>query len=514
MERKSRIIIAAAVLSLASGCTSMSTSLVWDTLFYRPPIPVCKKIRLSYPERPADTQSGEIQWIHSKPAGVAFTRTEITLGQYKQCMDAGACNGFNPFDSNLPHYLRCNWICSNRDNHPMNCVSFEQATEFCSWAGGRLPTEEEWFAEASNGDKRSWPWGEGPKVSCDYAIWREGSDYDTRGCGREETWPVCSRPKGNSVSGLCDMTGNVQEWTLSGFDESRKVARGGSWFDDQENNLIPSARLWAGEEDTGFRCVRPLKPDERPTETAASGTSPPREGGELGLEWIYSGPAEIEFTKTEITLGQFKQCFAAGKCNEVIGKDKSDYDKCNWGHPDRDDHPMNCVNGYDAEAFCRWVGGRLPTKDEWNAEASNRSEKPEWPWGPNVSVSCERAIWAEDAKYKFTGCGRGTTWPVCSKPRGNSVSGLCDMIGNVWEWTSSDCFPNTSNHSRWLTGGSWQTAQDSMDAFSQKVFKPELWAPFTGFRCVRSPHVDADTDTDAAQMQAEAEPNGTGVEGR
>ncbi|MBW2701239.1 MAG: SUMF1/EgtB/PvdO family nonheme iron enzyme [Deltaproteobacteria bacterium] len=70
-------------------------------------------------------------------------------------------------------------------------------------AGGRLPTEKEWEAEASNNGSRKYPWGD-EKVSCERAVMREeGVD----GCGRDLTWPVCSKTLGNSVSGLCDMSG-------------------------------------------------------------------------------------------------------------------------------------------------------------------------------------------------------------------------------------------------------------------------------------------------------------------
>ncbi|MBT3297233.1 MAG: SUMF1/EgtB/PvdO family nonheme iron enzyme, partial [Verrucomicrobia bacterium] len=80
------------------------------------------------------------------------------------------------------------------------------------WAGGRLPTEDEWFAEASNGGRRKYAWGD-VEVTCDLAIWGGGKKMD--GCGADRTWPVCSKRGGYSISGLCDLTGNVREWTSS-----------------------------------------------------------------------------------------------------------------------------------------------------------------------------------------------------------------------------------------------------------------------------------------------------------
>ena len=85
------------------------------------------------------------------------------------------------------------------------------------------------------------------------------------------------------------------------------------------------------------------------------------EGDRVGLMWIYSKPAGIEFTKSEITVAQYRECVEAGMCTEPNSKSDSKY--CNWGYTDRDNHPVNCVDWYQAKAFCEWVGGRLPTEE-------------------------------------------------------------------------------------------------------------------------------------------------------
>lgn len=141
-------------------------------------------------------------------------------------------------------------------NHPANCVDWNQATAFCAWVGGRLPTEDEWYAEASNRKTRTYPWGN-QEVTCDYAIWGDGDRTD--GCGKNSTWPVCSKTAGNSVSGLCDMGGNVWEWT-STSDGAARVLRGGSWLYGNPESIraesrlrvVPSNRLYVN----GFRCGR------------------------------------------------------------------------------------------------------------------------------------------------------------------------------------------------------------------------------------------------------------------
>jgi hypothetical protein len=208
------------------------------------------------PPAPIPGKAG-VEWIYSKPAKLEFTKTEITLGQFKQCVSAGACDEKNRATKSDNQY--CNWGYSDRDNHPMNCVDWVGADAFCKWAGGRLPTGDEWYSEASNGgEKRKWPWGNSPDVSCDYAIWGDGNNTD--GCGKDSTWPVCSKTKGNSVSGLCDMSGNVWEWTSTDYDSSNKVLRGGSWYLDVEDYLRASNRAGRDpsfrDNNIGFRCVR------------------------------------------------------------------------------------------------------------------------------------------------------------------------------------------------------------------------------------------------------------------
>ena len=88
-------------------------------------------------------------------------RTEVTVAQYRVCAQAGKCGQPTPNSKQAT----CNWGLADRDGHPLNCVDWRQATAFCSWAGGRLPTEQEWEAEASNKGSREYPWG-GERPEC------------------------------------------------------------------------------------------------------------------------------------------------------------------------------------------------------------------------------------------------------------------------------------------------------------------------------------------------------------
>ena len=206
--------------------------------------------------------------------------------------------------------------------------------------------------------------------------------------------------------------------------------------------------------------------------------------GKAGMVWIRSRPAGVSFSKTEVTLGQYRACVRAGACKKGTYNTRSKWMLCNWGHPGREQHPMSCVNWHGAKAFCRWAGGRLPTEKEWYAEASNGGARA-FPWGKE-KATCARAIMADSrtrsAEGETNGCGKFQTWPVCSIPAGKSISGLCDMGGNVSEWTST-----AQGAVRVLRGGGWREAsQDELRTSARSRSAPRFGRDTYGFRCVRS----------------------------
>jgi len=195
-----------------------------------------------------------LTWVKSAPAGVEFTKTEVTVAQYRSCFNEGKCSA--PLTDS-----GCNWG-AKRNDYPVNCVDWNQANTFCVWTGGRLPTELEWGAEATDRGTRKYPWGD-EVVSCQRAIWGAGLGQ-TDGCGKESAWQVCSKPAGNSVSGLCDMCGNVWEWTSSWFEENKyRLVLGGSWYLEDEDVLRAPcrgrARPTRQDNRYGIRCVRSVK---------------------------------------------------------------------------------------------------------------------------------------------------------------------------------------------------------------------------------------------------------------
>jgi len=151
---------------------------------------------------------------------------------------------------------------------------------------------------------------------------------------------------------------------------------------------------------------------------------------------------------------------------------------CNAMHVgDRDQHPINCVTRTEAINHCLAVGKRLPTKSEWYWAARGREEARVYPWG---GETCDHVAYCTHAVVD-NGCGEGRTWPVGSKPAGNSRDDLMDMVGNVVEWTST-----VEDENYYKMGGSWTETADSFSCvFILYSSPPELRKPSIGFRCVR-----------------------------
>jgi formylglycine-generating enzyme required for sulfatase activity len=187
--------------------------------------------------------------------------TEVTAGAYARCVSAGACTA-----ANTGQY--CSYGKSEKSNHPINCVDWNQAVAYCAWAGKRLPTEEEWEYAARGSDGRTYPWGN--EAPSGQLCWN--GEGNRAGSGnRSSTCRVGDFPSGKSPFGLQDMAGNVWEWTSSGTSDdynkrratgpgSARVIRGGSWFSFYPSDVRGALRFGfapsSSDRDLGFRCAR------------------------------------------------------------------------------------------------------------------------------------------------------------------------------------------------------------------------------------------------------------------
>jgi eukaryotic-like serine/threonine-protein kinase len=153
----------------------------------------------------------------------------------------------------------------------------------------------------------------------------------------------------------------------------------------------------------------------------------------------------------------------------------------------RADHPVVQVSWNDANAYCKWAGGQLPTEAQWEY-AARGPQSVTFPWGndpPNDKL----------LNYNLN---IGDTTRVGSYPRGASWVGAFDMAGNVWEWVqdwygaysdSSQTNPTgpVSGSNRVLRGGSWSAGEDVARMAYRGGDAPDSRSGSVGFRCVVAP---------------------------
>ncbi|HEX8474256.1 MAG TPA: SUMF1/EgtB/PvdO family nonheme iron enzyme [Pyrinomonadaceae bacterium] len=153
-------------------------------------------------------------------------------------------------------------------------------------------------------------------------------------------------------------------------------------------------------------------------------------------------------------------------------------------------HPVTGVSWYEAEAYARFAGKRLPTEAEWEKAAAWDAEanrKRRFAWGDDEPT---------DAHCNFGRRFWGTT-PVGSFPAGASAAGCLDMTGNVWEWTADafrgfegfQAFPYPEYSETWfdedhrvLKGGSWATSTSLLRTSFRNFFRRHFRIAFAGIR--------------------------------
>jgi len=170
-------------------------------------------------------ETDELPVHHVTVQTFEMMRTEVTISHYAACVGTDACSETEGDHEN------CGAVPFDYGDQPVGCANWDQATEFCAWAGGRLPTEAEWeFAARNRGQAVEFPWGD-DEATCELAIMHD-TNYGAGGCGLDSVWNVCSRsPDGDTEQGLCDMAGNVVEWNQDWYHVNYEDAPddGSSW---------------------------------------------------------------------------------------------------------------------------------------------------------------------------------------------------------------------------------------------------------------------------------------------
>ena len=179
---------------------------------------------------------------------------------------------------------------------------------------------------------------------------------------------------------------------------------------------------------------------------------------------------------------------------------------CN--RPEAGDHPINCVDWYQAKGYCATLGKRLPTEAEWELAARGK-EARKYPWGQappsgqrlNACGSeCSRMLTARLESVGKDPWPRmyddddsaAATAPVGRYQGGASPEGVLDLAGNVWEWTESHYCPydkeDCDDSRRVLRGGGWDTVESQdVRAAHRYPSAPTARGKSIGFRCARTP---------------------------
>jgi formylglycine-generating enzyme required for sulfatase activity len=220
-------------------------------------IPEGQFIRKSLPGQGRD-ESGAEKQTHNSTHLPAFTmaRCEATIGMYVDYLNEVGYEGAG-WNSRMTHEDRCGIMRSDdfqysikpgRENYPVSYVSWYDAVNFLAWCGLDLPTEAQWEKALCGGTfldgdthkaqpnplaARRFPWGDAlPDAGGVYRC-----NFDGQDDGFEYTAPVGSFEEFNSPHGLCDLAGNLAEWTLDWYSTSFhvgldgfRVVRGGSWM--------------------------------------------------------------------------------------------------------------------------------------------------------------------------------------------------------------------------------------------------------------------------------------------
>ncbi len=193
-------------------------------------------------------------------------QTEVTNAQFALCVQAGACEPpLSSSSTSRPQYYGS----PDFGDYPVIFVDWGQASNYCAWAGRRLPSEAEWEKASRGVDGAICPWGNTSPAP-------DRLNYNGM---LGDTTRVGSYPAGASPYGALDMAGNVWEWVSDWYsssayqlgvyenptgpaDGTRRVLRGGSWY--YELNKIRSAFRFSASDNTilsdvGFRCALPAQ---------------------------------------------------------------------------------------------------------------------------------------------------------------------------------------------------------------------------------------------------------------
>lgn len=395
-----------------------------------------------------------------------------------------------------------------RLNSPASGVTYFDAYAYCRAAGGRLPSADEWQAVAGGRQGRLYPWGD------------EFSD---------NSWPYVNselnaaqrcgvHPGSDTPQGVHDMAGNAMEWSSGDARAPASVWQPmlhGAPADAPKNRAVRALNALAvgvsplhRSNQVGFRCVyesgrRLATPAWRPHR--ARRRMPDGEY-RLGLPADARLPKLVEVASPKL-LGEIVESlrkqekgaggvalrrFKLAKCevsralygaflsdplvsaglfaNEAEPEDAV-YEPLLWREQlSRPQLPVSGVSWWAANAFARWVGGRLPSVEEWDIAAG--AGRRRYPWGDDYDPT--HVISGDVIEAQVSACG-GAEGDITD-------IGIRDMGGNVSEWTRSVTLED-ARYAIWLKGGSFLLpGRESAQVGFARAVPPDHRAADIGFR--------------------------------
>jgi formylglycine-generating enzyme len=213
-------------------------------------------------------------------ASLCVDRNEVVTVDYAACVQRAKCTEPEAYQASFEEDLYrafCNWRHpEGHEQHPVNCLTFEQARAYCAERGARLLTDVEWKWVSSNGGRTRYPWGnaapDGTRVNgcgteCPPAIKAATGNPEMRAAYRQNdgyvaTAPVGSFSAGDTTSGIHDLAGNVSEFVVAveSRESSGDLTAGGNCFSQGSKEMSASTftrTAWsaAASSSLGFRCA-------------------------------------------------------------------------------------------------------------------------------------------------------------------------------------------------------------------------------------------------------------------
>lgn len=196
--------------------------------------------------------------------------------------------------------------------------------------------------------------------------------------------------------------------------------------------------------------------------------------------------------RTEVTNEAYGRCVEAGACVPPAYPGAR-----RWTAVPT--QPATLVTWYDADRYCRWRGGRLPTEAEWERAARGMHRRT-YPWGdvyaPLLSNHGRAALHEQDRLDD--GDGFAELAPVGSFPAARTTEGVYDLAGNVEEWVAdwySESYADvdlrnpkgpSNGDFRVLRGGSFRDGRAWLRSARRHHELPSVAHPWVGFRCAKS----------------------------